>query len=292
MGSKTPATTTQTTSVQMSPEQKSIFNMAMPYAKEYAAKPIEQFQGTGIAEFNPLEVQAQQTAQAAVPGAKSLTEAGSAAQAKMLDPSFMLDPANNAYLQNAMRANNDETMRGLMETALPGVRAGATSAGGQYSGGATKAGIAEGVAIGRTSDAISNSNTRMLFDAYNRGMAGMQGAIQGNAGVVGASLLPAGIESAVGEQQRSMEQAKLDEQIRQFYTGQQLPFLQAQELMQLIQGMPGGSTTSTATGSTPGVNPGMAGLGGAASGAAIGSTVGMPIAGAGVGGLLSLLMNK
>lgn len=295
MGSKTPATTTQTTKVELSPEQKSIYDIAFPKAQEYASKPLEQFAGSGIAELSPEEkaAQAAYLGSAAPTGGALATQAANA-QSQLLDPSFMLDVSNNQYLKDAMEANAGIVSRQLTEQALPAVAQGATMAGGMYSGGSSREGIAQGQAIGRASTAISDSNAKMMLDAYNTGLGGLQQAIQANPNVQAQQLFAPDVMATVGAQNRAIEQAKLDEEIRKFYTGQALPFVQAQELMGLISGMPGGTTVGQVTGSTPSANPMMAGLGGAASGAAIGSIVpGVGTAiGAGVGLLASILGNR
>jgi hypothetical protein len=294
-GSSDPPQTTQETKQVLSPEQQAIMGLALPYAQQYASTPIQQYQGSGIVGLNATEqAAAQQMGQGAQAGGALATQAGQT-QSKLLDPSFMLDVANNPYLQAANQVTTADMTRNLNENILPSVRSGATQAGGMYSGGATRQGIAEGQAIGRTSSAISDAITRANYGQYQQGLTQMQGAVNANSGVMGQQLFQPGVMSAIGAQERSLEQAKLDEQIRQFYTGQALPFLQAQELMSLVQGMPGGSTVTTATGALP-KGPGFAQSvgGGAMSGAAIGSAVpgiGTGIgAGAGAGiGLLSYL---
>jgi hypothetical protein len=55
----------------------------------------------------------------------------------------------------------------------------------------------------------------------------------------------------IGGQQQGMEQAQLDEMIQRFYTQQDLPLLQSQQLMALIQGMPGATGVSTVRGAQP-----------------------------------------
>ena len=287
MGPKTPATTTQTTKVELSPEQKQIFEAAFPYAQQYASTPIQQYSGTGIVGLNAEEQQAADMFRATVPGLQAGASQAQASNTQLMDPSFMLDVGNNPYLQSAAQALAGGMTQNLMETQLPGIRSGSTVAGGQYSGGATRQGIAEGKAIAGTNSAISDSISDMMFKAYNSGLSGMGDAISRNPGVQSQQLFAPGVTSAVGAQDRTIEQAALDEEIRQFYTGQSLPLLQAQELMGLMSGMPGGSTTSQVTGSTPGVNPVMGGLGGAAAGMSLFGPVG-----AVGGGLLGLLMNR
>ena len=288
-GQKSP-TTTQTTKQELSPEQQQLFGMAFPYAQQYASTPIQQYSGSGIVGLNAEEQQAADMFRAAVPGLQASAERAQASNNQLMDPAFMLDVANNPYLQGATNSMTNQVTDNLMQTVLPGIRSGSTVAGGLYSGGATRQGVAEGRAIGDTNQGLSNSIADMMFKAYNTGLSGMGDAINRNPSVQSQQLFAPGVTSAVGAQDRAIEQARLDEEIRQFYTGQSLPLLQAQELMGLISGMPGGGTTSTVTGSVPGVNKGASVMGGAATGAMM--TPGMPLVGGAAGGLLALLMNK
>jgi len=277
MGSSAPPTTTQTSTTKLGPEQQAVFNMALPYINQYASQPIQQFQGSGIVPFNPLETQAQgQYVNQAAPVAQSLATGAAGAQQQMLDPNFMLNP--NQYVQAAGGAVADTATKNLMENILPGIRSGATAAGGPYSGGSTREGVATGKAIGDTGRDISNSLADMYFKNYTTGLSGMGQAIERNPSVQAQQLFPADITAAVGAQQRSMEQAKLDEQVKSFYTGQELPLLQSQQLMQLIGAMPGSTTVGTATGSVPKTNPIMQALGLGLAGAGYG--MGGPIGGA------------
>lgn len=278
-------TTTQRTTNEMGPEQRAIFNVAFPYAQRYASKPLEQFAGTGIAGFSPEENAARATLRDSVaPQIAGQAAQAAGTQAKLLDPDFMLNPANNPYIRNATDAITGQVTRNLNENILPQVRSGAIQSGGMYSGGASKAGIAEAGAIGKTNTALSDTIADQYFKTYQQGLGQLQQAVSANPGVMAQQLVAPDVVSAVGAQERAMRQAQLDEEIRKFYTGQALPLVQSQELMRLIQGMPGGSTVSTATGSVPHANPMMSTLGGAASGAAIGSMV--PVPGAGILGAL------
>lgn len=294
-GSSQPATTTQKSTVELSPEQQKMINLAMPGLEKYASTPLEQYSGSAIAGFNPLETQAQDAYvnQAAASGGELATQAAGA-QSKLLDPGFMLDVKNNEYLQGAMTANADVLTQSLLEQALPAVAQGATQAGGMYSGGSSREGIAQGQAIGRTADAISRSNAGMLMDSYNRGLTGMQTAVSANPSVQAQQLFAPDVMASVGGQQRAMEQAQLDEEVNRFYTAQQLPYLQAKDIMSLVQGMPGATNVSQVTGAVPKPSAFSAGIGGLATGATLGSVipgVGTGI-GAGAGLLASLLMNR
>lgn len=287
-GGNNQPSTTQSTKVELSPEQKSLFDVAFPYAQQYASTPIQQYQGSGIAPLSANETQAQQGyLNVAAPAGADLAAKSATAQSTLLDPTKMLDVANNPYLQNAMQANSDIVNRALLEQQLPAVAQGATQAGGMYSGGSSREGIAQGQAIGRANATLGETNAGMLMDAYKTGLSTMSSAVPNTSVVQAQQLFAPDVQAAVGGQERALEQAKLDEQIQKFYTSQSLPFIQAQELMQLLNGMPGATTTSTATGTVPQASPIMSGLGGAASGASIGSVI--PGVGTGIGAAAGLL---
>lgn len=292
MGGKTPAKTTQESTYKMSPEQQKVFDLAFPSIQQYASTPLQMFQGTGIAGFTPLEQQGQAAYTAAAPGVQAQAQQAQTSNNQLMDPSFMLDVNNNQYLRNAIESMGAGLTTNLMENIMPGVRAGATQAGGMYSGASTKSGIAEGKAIGATQSAIADNAAKMMLSTYQQGLQGMGSAIDRNQNVMAQQLMPGDILSTVGAQQRGLEQAQLDESIRNFYTAQGLPFMRAQELMSMIMGMPGGTASSTVTGALPQQNPIMGGIGGAMSGAALGSMLFPGVgtaAGAGIGALASLL---
>lgn len=293
-GSSKQPQVTQTAQNTMSGEQKAIFDLAFPYAQTAAAKPIAQFEGSGIAPLSAEQLQAQELAKQAATRGGALGTQAAATQGKLLDPEFMLNIEDNPYLKAANEATTRDVTRNLTEAILPKVRQGATMAGGAYSGGSSREGIAEGMAIGRTNTALSDAITRANYDQYNRGLSGLSSAVSANPSVQDQQLFEPLTVGAVGAQNQAVEQAQLDEKIRQFYTSQELPMLQAQQLFGLISGMPGGGTTSTSTGALPKPNKALGAAGGALSGAAAGSTFG-PVGagvGAGAGALLSLMMNR
>lgn len=262
MGAGKAPSTTQKTTVELSPEQKQLFGQAFPYAQQYASHPLQQYSGSGIAPLSPLEQQARvQTVNQAAPAVGQLASEAKSSQDMMLDPNFMLDVANNPYLNAANTAMTSKVTQNLQEQVLPSLRGGETGTGGMYSGGNSKAGIAEGLAVGRTNAGLADAITNQNLAAYTGGRQGMQQAIAQNPGVQAQQLVEPSIIGGVGAQDRALSQAQLDEQIQRFYAGQELPFLQAQELMSLVTGMPGGTTVSNATGSIPQPSPVMQGLG-------------------------------
>ena len=290
---KTPQVT-QTAQTTMSPEQKSIFDLAFPFAQQAGSQPIQQFQGSGIAPLTPDQLAAQQKAlQAGQVGGQLATQAAGT-QSQLLDPEFMLNVADNPYLKAANQVTTDMVTRNLNESILPQVRTGAEQAGGAYSGGSSRQGIAEGLAIGRTNTGLSDAITKANYDQYQRGVGELGAAVARNPSVQDQQLFDPLTQGAVGAQQQAAEQAKLDEEIRKFYTAQELPMLQAQQLFGLISGMPGGGTTSTTTGALPQPSPIAVGMGGALTGGVLGKMIPSIGAGwgAGAGGLLALLSNR
>jgi hypothetical protein len=250
--SSKPVNLTQTTKEEFSPQQAELFSSFFPKVKSYAETPLQMFSGSGIAGFSPDEIAAQNMYRtAAGPGGSvsTLANQAGATQAQLMDPNFML--GDNPHLQAMRAAISGSVGDDLLQRVLPSVRSGNVAAGGMYSGGASKAGLAEGQAVGQAGTGLARQLQELMFNAYNRGVTGLGEAVNRNPSVMAQQMLPADMLAAVGGQQRGMEQAQLDEQIRNFYTQQQLPFLQAQELMSFLQGMPG-QTTSKVTGTVPG----------------------------------------
>ena len=293
-GSSTP-TTTQTAKTVISPEQQKIMDLAFPMAQQYAATPIQQYAGTGIAPFSGNELQAQQNAVSAANGpVSSLAGQAAGAQSQMLDPNFQLNVADNPYVQGAADAVVSKTTDNLMRNILPQVRSGATQAGGMYSGASSREANLEGQAIGDTGTGISRALADMYLSNYNSGRGSLQNAISTNPNVMGQQIVAPEILAGVGGQERAMQQAIRDEEIRKFYATQGAPLQQASDLMSLLKGMPGAETQVQSTGAVPQGNPFTGTLGGAASGAAIGRVVpvvGAP-AGAGLGALLGYLGSR
>ncbi len=261
MGEQTAPTVTQSTKTELAPEAKKIYDIAFPMAQQYASTPLQMFSGSGVAGFTPEQIQAQQGLLAAAGPAGTSAGKSMAANDMMLDPSFMLDVANNPYIKAIQDSITTNATDNLMEKVLPGVRSGATQTGGMYSSASSKDAITTGQAIGDTGAGIGDATAKLFFDAYNRGLTGMEGAIGRTGQVQAQQLFAPGVVGAVGDQKQAMEQALLDEQIKKFYTAQQLPLTQAQELMALVAGMPGGTTTSQSTGAVPQANPLMQGGG-------------------------------
>lgn len=282
-GSKAPATTTQKNTVELSPEQKKLFNLALPSINQAAGQDPQIYGGSGIAGFNPVEQQAQQSLLNTAGGTVSnLAGSGANAQQFMLDPSMMLDPAKNPYVTAYGDTITRQMTDNLQRQILPGLQRQSAVTQGPY-GATSRLGIAQGNAIGQTGQATGDALTKLYSGAYGQGLDAMGAAVGRNPATIGSQLIGGEVASAVGGQQRAMDQALLDEEISKFYLQQQLPFLKAQDIMSLMGSMPGGAGVSTVTGAQPSSNKGLSALGGAAAGMSAFGPIG-----AGIGGLLGL----
>lgn len=279
---------TQTNKVELSKEQKEIYGMAKPFIQQAAKQPLEIFPGVTLAGFNPNETAGQnQLLQAAGGTVSQLADAGAAANQFMLDPSKMLAP--NQYTTAYGDTLVNQLTQNLQRNILPNIGRQTEVAMGPY-GATSRQGIREGIAIGDTARAGGDALAKLYSDSYGQGLTAMGRAQALNPQTIASMLTGGQVQSAVGEQQRAMEQAGIDQAIQKFYLQQNLPMMKAQDIMALVNGMPGAAGVSTVQGATPGKSPIMGGLGGAAAGASIGSAIpGIGTAiGAGIGGLLGL----
>lgn len=282
----TPAPQTQTTTYQLSPEQRQLLDLAMPGVTNFAAKVPQRYQGSTVAPFDPSQVAGQEGALGSAGTQTNLARSGAGTALDWLKPGA-LDVTNNPALQGQVTAATRPITQALTEQALPAIRDSAEKTG---NFGSSRQGIAEGLASGRASQAIGDATSNVVNNQYNTNVATQLKAL---------GLLPqteavqtAGdvTTSGVGDVRQSMAQSLLGQDVGNFNYDQLAPFLQSQQIMSLLSGLPGGTNVSTA--STPQKNYLTSALGGAASGAALGSAI-MPgvgtAVGGGLGGLLAFL---
>lgn len=244
-GSPAPVqTSTTTTKQELSPEQRQLIEAASPALTTFANNPPTDYQGEKIVPFNPLERQAQQMALGAATGpAQQIANQAASTTSFLSGPN--LYAASNPYLQSAIEAAIRPQRQTFGETILPGIRNDATTSG-QFGG--SRQGIAEGIASRGLSDAIAGTTSSMANANYQTGQDSMLKALQYAPLTQQLQFTPASIVGSIGSQQRSMEQAQLDEQIQKYMTSQLLPYLAAKDVAGVAFGFPGGPTTSTSTG--------------------------------------------
>lgn len=286
MGSKTPATTTQKNVVELSEGQKAIEKLLIPQAQKAANTDYTAYDGPTVAQFNANDVAGQQGVVAATGGMGQLATAGNTAQSFLLNPDI-LNPESNPFLKAQGDALSQQISDNFSRNIMPQLRAADVQASGMYSGGNTKAGIAQGLAASDATRTTADALTDLYFKSYSSGLDAMGAAAERNPQMIAANLIAPTAISAVGEQQRGMDQANLDAAASKYYFTQMAPMLKAQDLASLLGGLPGGTGVSTVTGAQPSSSPVKSALGGALSGAAMGSMIpGIgTVIGAGLGGL-------
>lgn len=187
------------------------------------------------------------------------------------------DVANNQQVQDLIAANTTAANQQLTEGLLPAVRSGA-SASGNY--GSTRQGIAEGVAQGKTADALAGANAQVLSDAYSQGLK-QQMAGMGYLGQVQA-MDKQGAE-ALFDYENLLKQDQQGQMDMDYWNKTEAPWQGLDRWSKLLfpaAGM-GGTTSTTTPGASTGsrlAGAGMAGLG--AYGALASTGYGAPAAAA------------
>ncbi len=278
---------TQTTSVQLSPQQQEISNLAFPFAQQFGQQPLTLPEGSGVAGFAPAELQAQQGA-LNVAGSSQLGQQSAGALGNILSPGF-LDPASNPTLQAQGQAVTEGVTENLLRNILPALRSGASVSGGPFSGGSSREGIAQGIAAQGASAEIARALAGMQAQNFQTGLGAQVQGLGLSPQIQAGQLFGSGVQGAVGAQQRGLDQAQLSEQQQRDTLQQLLPLLQSQQLFGLLAGTPGSQGVTEVQGAQAG-SPGIAqsAVGGAAAGGAVGGVPGALIGG-GLGGLLAAL---
>lgn len=240
--------TTQTTTYQLSPEQRQILDLAMPGLKSFAQNNptaeniIPGF--SGVAGFDPAQVAGQEAVLGST-GQQGATVGAAAQGNQFLASGAALDPNTNPALQGTINAAVRPITDQLLEKALPAIRSGAAMAG-QYGG--SRQGIAEGQAIRGAETAVGDTAAKVANQGYLSGLDAMTKNI-GLAPQTAQSLaLPGITTSGVGDVRQQLAQALLGEQTNRFSTSALWPLLLGKEYASMVSGIPGGGSTTTASG--------------------------------------------
>lgn len=272
-------------------EAQKLFNQGGP----------EFFPGQTYVNRDPLEnlAQNQRLALAAGPMSGQVNALSGATMDMLRAP----DVASNPYVAGMADTIQGRLNRNLMENQLPGIRGGALAAG--QVGGSRQA-LAEGQAIGRTNEAYGDAMAQLYSDAYGKGLDQQYRGAATAPSTMQAMMMPSEMVANVGAYNRGEAELALQDQMARHEFNQNRPYSNLQNYMNIVQGNPWGSTSSSEmAGGSRGFNPGGAiggaglgymggtalagGLGGFGAGASMGAALGPigAIGGALLGGLLS-----
>jgi len=186
--------------------------------------------------------------------------------------SRMLNAANvygNPAIEGQIDAVQRRLNRNLTQDALPGIRSGSIAAG-QLGG--SRQGLAEGDAIGRNQEAIGDAAAQIYGDAYGQGLKAQAAAMEFAPTAMQTAMMPYNVMGDVGAYQRGEQEMALQEDMNRYQYNQQLPVQNLNNYMQMLQGAPWGSS-STSQMPDRGFS-GTGALGGAMTGASLGGMFG------------------
>ena len=131
------------------------------------------------------------------------------------------DAANNPYVQNMMQSNQFMANRNLSENLLPMIDSGAVAAGQM---GGSRQGIAQGLAMRGTQEALANANAQTMMDAYGKGLGAQQGALGMAPSIMGMGMAPMDIMGQVGAYNQGIDTQALDADMARWNYNQERPW--------------------------------------------------------------------
>jgi hypothetical protein len=236
------ATQTTSSSAPASFQQPYIDQMLSEAKRLYGTGGPQFFPGSTVAGFTPQE-EAGHTAIAGAAGQMADTFTNSVAPAIQTGLGA-IDVANNPYVKAAAEAAIRPVTENLQQNILPSIRNAAVGTGNQ---GSTRQGIAEGLAIKGANQTAADTTASMYSNAYNSGLSSLGNTLSMIPSLQEASLQPGQTITGLGEQQRALEQANLNEQIARWQYEQALPYQNLTEFANLARGQYGGTGTSEVT---------------------------------------------
>ena len=160
------------------------------------------------------------------------------------------DAANNPYVQNMMQSNQFMANRNLSENLLPMIDSGAVAAGQM---GGSRQGIAQGLAMRGTQEALANANAQTMMDAYGKGLGAQQGALAMAPNIMGMGTAPMDIMGQVGAYNQGIDTQALDADMARWNYNQERPWDALGRYSNIVSGNNqwGSSSTQEGGGSSP-----------------------------------------
>lgn len=281
--------TTSTTVQELSPEQKKILGLVTPVFQDYLRGGTSGLQGMvypgqGVAPLSDNEKLANSLLKSQAQGPLQQTADTSLQGLRFLTSGAALDPNTNP----ALRGTIDAAVRPLTEqfqrSILPSIRDDAILTGGY---GSNRQEINTRLASEDYGRQVADTSSTIAYQGYNTGIDAMGRALAFSPSVMQGAQLPGQTISAIGAQERGMDQALIQDEMTRFYNERFFPLMIAQQIAGTAFGYPGGSTLAKTDGGSTGPGPLQGAIGGAAIGTSLSPGWGTA-AGAGLGALLGL----
>lgn len=252
MPSKSKTSSTQT--VKLPQNQQANVNLLQQGAGQWYQSGGPQFYGGNtVADVSTNTTAGRQSMLDAAGSVGGLLDTAQRGEQFWMNPENIFNPSNIPGFAQAMKSVTQDTTRNLTENVLPGLRSGSVQSG-TYGG--SRQGIGEGLAVGRTSDAIAGTLADMQMGAFDRGLNMYNAAQNRLPSTLNNMLMPGQTQVAVGQQQQADQQRLIDADMRRHEFEQMAPLFALQQLQALI-GQAGtyGGTTSTVNTQKTGFNP-------------------------------------
>jgi len=208
------------------------------------------YPGDTVAPFTNTEMAAQRgIADYADMGARYLANQGLETQGFMLGDVLRAD--SNPYMQDYAAAAIAPAWDALLRQGLPGVQSGAVASG-QYGG--SRQGVAEGIALGDAMRGSLDTTAKMYGNMYGQNLDAMQKALALQPQMLQTGAMPDTMLAGVGQQQREMNQAMMDDAVARWEFEQGLPASKLAQYSSGVQGNYGGSSSSTTEGDVGGTS--------------------------------------
>lgn len=241
---------TQTTTSTPSPAAQNLANSSAALAANYAGMGGLTLPGfSPIAGFTPNQVAGQNmaTSMAGPGGALQQLSNNAVGANTFLTTGAALDPSSNPGLAKAITAAQQPVMQNFQESVIPGLRSNATATGNI---GSSREGVAEGMATQQLGSTLGNIAGTMENANYQNALDQMTKAMGLTPTVDTAAITPATTMSGVGDVQQALNQSNLGYLWNSKLFPQENLLSTAQALGQIAGSLPGGTTSSTASGST------------------------------------------
>lgn len=279
----------QTTTQNLPANQQLNIDMLLRGALDYFQSGGRQFfPGDTVADFDPLQVQGQNSLVNFAGGAgQNLIDQSIEANSFFTDPNNILNPSNIPGFQGVTDDITRQFTDNLTRNILPSVRGGGTASG-QFGGSAS--GIGQALAVSESNQGLTDSLANLNLGAYAQGLDSFNQALNRAPGLFQLGTQPGQVTSAVGDVRQGQAQAEIGGERERFSFDQNEPLNILQVLRDLTgsAGQFGGSVDSTSSQTTSG--GGLAqGIGALLTGASLLGTGGASGvakgAGAGAGGI-------
>jgi hypothetical protein len=177
-------------------------------AYQQMANQTNQLAGGAPQYIQPSEqtLQGLQAMYGAIPG---MQQAGNTALENYGFLSKAADVANNPYVQGMLGVNSQNVNQALTEQWLPALT-GSAVASGSGAMGSSRAGLAQGQAVGNAAQQLANANTGMLNTAYGQGLSAQQNALSSLGALQQGMLSPAMAMQQAGQQMEGYQQNQIN----------------------------------------------------------------------------------